>query len=165
MQRLYRAICSAAAAAIATGLLGPLVTPALAQQRTSLDAVSVHLFLEKSAQWSGDVTAIAGFKSWNGTPMGAGLPEDDRFQAVLIQVRLAAKGELFARGPQATVTVSDSRRRRVLLHRQIADVYVDAGGKTTKLVFLPDAACAPLDIRVTGGGRTIAKKVNIDCGE
>lgn len=146
-------------------LLAACVSAAAARDRAALDGMTVHLFLEKSGQLSPDVTAIADFKSWNGTPMGAGIPDGETFEALLIKVRFVSKGEVFAKGRQATVTVTNTKTRKTILRRRIADVYVDSAGKITKAVFLSEASCTPLTITVRGGGRTLTKKLDFECGE
>lgn len=146
-------------------LLTGFVAPATAQDRPTLENVAVHLYLEKAGQLSPDVTAIADFKSWNGSPMGAGIPDGDTFHAILIAVRFSSAKEIFAKGPQATVTVTDARTAKPLLRRILADIYIEAGGTVAKPVFLPDQGCRDLTIRVAARAKTIVKRLRFECGE
>jgi hypothetical protein len=54
---------------------------------SGLEGVSVHLFLEKSGSLSRDVTAVKDFQSWNFVPSGTGIPDDERFNDILVKVR------------------------------------------------------------------------------
>ena len=138
---------------------------ARAQDRPALDAVTLHLFLEKSGQLSPDVAAIADFKSWNSSPSGAGLPDGDLFEAILIEVHFTSKNEIFAKGRQATVTVKHRRTGKVLMRRSIRDVYIDRDGKVTKPVFLDGHSCTPLIVTVASGKEKITKTLDLECGE
>lgn len=141
------------------------VTPALAQGKAQLDAVSVHLFLATSGTLSADVATIKGFGARNFSVQGEGLADNERFYAALIRVRFTSKGEVFAQGTQAQVVVTDRWKKRVVRREQIANVYIGSHGFTHVPVFLPDAACGPFEIVVTGGGRKIVKQLEVTCGE
>jgi hypothetical protein len=94
-----------------------------------------------------------------------GIAPEERFYAVLIKVRLTSKGEVFAKGTQAQVVVTDRRTKKVVRRETIADVYIGSHGWTFVPVFLPNAAFGPFDVAVTGGGRKIAKAIEATCGE
>jgi hypothetical protein len=83
----------------------------------------------------------------------------------LIKVRFTSKGEVFADGTQAQVVVTDRWRKRVVRRERIAGVYIGSHGYTHVPVFLPDAACGPFEVVVTGGGRKIVKQIEATCGE
>jgi hypothetical protein len=141
-----------------------LLAPAAhAQDRATLDAVSLHLFLTKSGTLSRDVSA--NFSSWNFAPEGEGIPEGERFYAMLVRVRLTAPREVFAKGTQAEVVVTNRETRKVVKRERIANVYIGSEGWTFAPVFVPDAACGPFDIVVTGGAKKIAKALEAKCGE
>jgi hypothetical protein len=141
---------------------------ALAQRqspvRVVLDSVAVHLFLEDSGTLSPDVSVIADFAAFNFVASGTGVPPE-RFHDILVAVTLTSAGEAFARGRQATVTLTDLKTRRVIESRQIADVYVGRSGRVTKPLWFRDRSCQPLEIRVTGAGKAITKTLQMSCGE
>jgi hypothetical protein len=149
---------------LAIVLLALLIAPpALAQERATLDAVSLHLFLTKSGTLSRDVSE--NFGAWNFTPDGEGIPQGERFYAMLVRVRFTAPHEVFAKGAQAEVVVTDRQSRKVVKRERIVDVYVGSDGWTFMPIFVPNAACGPFDIVVTGGGKTITKALEARCGE
>jgi hypothetical protein len=143
------------------------VVAAQAQQRAEraqLDTVSVHLFLTKSGALSPDVETIEGFGAWNFSLQGKDI-DGERFYSMLIKVRLTAPREVFAKGPQAEVIVTDRRTRKVVKRERISDVYIGANGWTILPVWIADGACGPFEIVVTGGGKRIAKTLEAACGE
>src|SRR5262245_57533208 len=73
-----------------------------------LEGVSVHLFLEKSGSLSRDVTAVKDFQSWNFVPSGTGIPDDERFNDILIKVELGSSREIFAKGRQGKISLSSA---------------------------------------------------------
>jgi hypothetical protein len=139
--------------------------PAAAQGKVQLDSVSIHLFLATSGTLSPDVETIAGFGARNFGLQGEGIAPDERFYAALIKVRLISKTEVFAKGTQAQVVVTDRRTRKVVKRERIADVYIGSHGWTFVPVFVANAACGPFDIVVTGGGRRIERALEVTCGE
>jgi hypothetical protein len=140
-------------------------TPALAQGKVQLDAVSIHLFLATSGTLSPDVEMIKGFGARNFSLQGEGIADNERFYAALIRVRFTSKGEVFAEGTQAQVVVTDRWKKQVVRRERIAGVYVGSHGYTHVPVFLPNAACGPFEIVVTGSGRKIVKQLEVSCGE
>jgi hypothetical protein len=140
-------------------------TPAPAQDKAQLDAVSIHLFLATSGTLSPDVEAIDGFGARNFGLQGKGFADNERFYSALIRVRFTSKGEVFAKGTQAQVVVTDRWRKRVVRRERIADLYIGSHGFTHVPVFLADAACGPFEIVVTGGGRKIVRQLEATCGE
>ena len=137
---------------------------AKAAETARLAGVAVQLFLEDSGRLSPDVTEIADFRGFNMQANGTGLPLE-RFTDFLISVRFEAAGEIFAKGRQATVAIIDAKTRRTIEARLVTDVYIGRSGRTTRPVWVRDRMCSPLEIRVTGGGRTITKKLDLNCGE
>ena len=138
---------------------------ALAQGKAQLDSVTIHLFLATSGTLSPDLETIEGFGARNFSVQGEGLADDERFYAALIKVRFTSKGEVFAQGTQAQVVVTDRWKKRIVRREQIANVYIGSHGWTFVPVFLPDAACGPFEVVVTGGGRKIVKQIEATCGE
>ena len=138
---------------------------ALAQGKAQLNSVTIHLFLATSGTLSPDIETIAGFGARNFSVQGEGLADNERFDAVLIKVRFTSKGEVFAKGTQAQVVVTDRWKKRIVRREQIANVYIGSHGHTYVPVFLPDAACGPFEVVVTGGGRKIVKQIEATCGE
>jgi len=142
-----------------------LASPALAADRASLDAVSVHLFLQTSGTLSADVTAMKGFFARNFVPDGEGFAEHERFDDILVRVRLTAPKEVFAKGGQAEVVVTDTRTKQVVVRKQIADVYISPKGWIFIPVYVANVGCRPLEVTATGGGKRIVKSLQFGCGE
>lgn len=161
MHRLMVPLLAAAGALCAW----PQALLAQGNARAQLEAISVHLFLSTSGTLSPDVGSIKDFGARNFSVQGEGIADNERFHAVLIKVRMTSKGEIFAKGPQAEVVVTDRRTRKVIRRERIADLYIGSHGWTFVPVFLPDAACGPFDIVATGGGRRIVKSLEVSCGE
>ncbi len=140
---------------------------ARAQQRNAradIDSVSVHLFLTKSGALSADVETIEGFGAWNFALQGKDI-DGERFYSFLIKVKMTAPGEVFAKGRQAEVVVTDRRTKKIVKRERIADVYIGPNGWTIVPVWIADGACGPFDIVVSGGGKRIAKSLEAACGE
>jgi len=143
-----------------------LAAPAKAENtQLSIADVTVHLFFEISGEFSTDITRIKNFSSWNFVPMGQGMPDNDRFNAFLIKVKLGSKNEVFAEGRQATVRVLRSENAEVLVEQNLQDIYVGPSGSATKPVLVTGHVCEPLDIVVAGGGKTVKKHLAFNCGE
>jgi hypothetical protein len=143
-----------------------LLTPAAqAQNKATLDSVSVHLFLEKSGTLSPDVTAIPNFRTWNFAPATEGIPQDELFHAILVKLRITAPGEHFASGKVAELTLTNRTTKKVAKRARIADVYVGPEGAVFVPVLVEDAACGPFTLVVTGGAKRIAKSLELNCGE
>ena len=106
-----------------TALAGAALAQGRVPERAQLDSISVHLFLTKSGALSEDVATIEGFGARNFAVQGKGLDLAERFYSILIKVRLTSAGEVFAKGPQAEVVVTDRRTRKVVKREKIADVY------------------------------------------
>lgn len=138
---------------------------AQAQGRARLDSITVHAFLTKSGTLSDDLAKIEDFGARNFSIQGKGIAEGERFYAVLIKVKLTAPKEIFAKGTQAEIVVTDRRTRKVVRREKIADLYVGDHGWTIQPVFLPDAACGPFEIVASGGGRRLTRTVEATCGE
>ncbi len=139
--------------------------PAQAQGRARLDSITVHAFLTKSGTLSEDLETIEGFGARNFSIQGKGIADGERFYAILIKVKLTAPKEIFAKGPQAEIVVTDRRTKKVIKRERIADLYIGDHGWTIQPVFVPDAACGPFEIVVTGGGRKLTRAVETTCGE
>lgn len=131
----------------------------------SVADVTVHLFFEISGEFSGDITRIKNFSSWNFVPIGNGLPDNDRFNAFLIKVKLGSEQEVFAEGRQATVRVLRAENAEVLVEENLENIYVGPSGAATKPVLVTGHVCEPLDVVVEGGGKTVRKHLAFNCGE
>ena len=156
-------------ALIAAVAAGPASAQTKAQpkapvQTLALEAVSVHLFLEESGTLSADASGTPGI---SGANMRAQLPGDksEPFHNFLVKVVLTSKGEAFARGRQATVSIVDVKSKRVIETHGISDVYVGSGGRTVKAIWVRDRVCQALEVRVTAGPKTITRKLEFHCGE
>ena len=135
------------------------------QDRARLNSISVHLFLATSGMLSEDVETIAGFGARNFSLQGNGIKDNERFYSALIKVKLTAPKEIFAKGPQAEIVVTDRRTRKVVKRERLADIYIGSHGWTVMPVWLPDAACGPFEIVATGGGRKLTRALEVTCGE
>lgn len=135
-----------------------------AAERINFESFAVRLFLQRSGMLSTDVTRVADFGSWNSEPRGKGIPEGERFDAALIVLRFSAAGEVFAKGEQARLTVTDDARQ-VVLSSRIRDVYVGPEGVTHLAFFLPETSCTRVQIRVVSGRKTMSKSLPFSCGE
>ena len=130
-------------------------TPAHAQDRARLNSISVHVFLTKSGTLSDDLEKIGGFGARNFSIQGKGIADNERFYSALIKVKLTAPKEIFAKGSQAEIVVTDRRTKKVVKRERLADIYIGSHGWTVMPVWLPDAACGPFEIVATGGGRKL----------
>ena len=142
-----------------------LICACPASAQTQLNSVTIHLFLASSGTLSPDVETIKGSGAWNFSVQGEGIADNERFYAVLIKVRMTSKGEVFAKGTQARVVVTDRRTKKVVRRERVADLYIGSHGWTFVPIFLPNAACGPFEIVATGGGREIVKQIEAACGE
>ena len=142
---------------------------AQAQQRTkdraALDSISVHLFLSKSGMLSPDVETIEGFGAWNFALQGKDIEPGERFYSILIRVKFTAPREIFAKGRQAEVVMTDRRTRKVVKRERISGVYIGSHGWTHVPVWVEDGACGPFEIVASGGGKRIVKQLEAACGE
>lgn len=127
--------------------------------------VSVHLLLEKTGGLSPDLMQLRDLYSWNSEPSGTGIPEGERFDAILIKVRLVSDREVFARGEQARVTVSASGPTRVLRDEHIQGVYIGPERTATKFIFVGGVSCTPIVVKVTAGAKSFSKALPFNCGE
>lgn len=146
-------------------LAAPIAAQVQKGERARLDSISVHLFLATSGTLSADVDTIDGFGARNFSVQGKGIKDDERFYAALIKVRMTAPKEIFAKGPQAEITVTDRRTKKVVKRERIADLYVGGHGWTIVPVWLPSAACGPFEIVASGGGRKLTRSLEVTCGE
>ncbi len=140
-------------------------TPAHAQDRARLNSISVHVFLTKSGTLSDDLEKIGGFGARNFSIQGKGIADNERFYSALIKVKLTAPKEIFAKGSQAEIVVTDRRTKKVVKRERLADIYIGSHGWTVMPVWLPDAACGPFEIVATGGGRKLTRALEVTCGE
>jgi hypothetical protein len=142
-----------------------LQAQAQGKARAHLDSMTVHAFLTRSGTLSDDLGKIEGLIARNFSIQGKGIPDGERFYAVLVKVRLIASKEIFAEGTQAEVVVTDRRNRKVVKRERVADVYIGDHGWTILPVFVPAAACGPFDVVATGGGRKLTRAIEATCGE
>jgi hypothetical protein len=149
----------------AAALLAALALPAAAQDKAQLGTVTLHLFLEPRGVWSPDVATMPEFQSFNFGASGKGMPEDAKWDALLIRVQLRAPKEIFAKGQQAVVTVTHRKTKKVIRRAVIADVYIGTNGTTWKPVLVDNVGCAPMDIVVQSGAQRFVKSLEINCGE
>lgn len=164
LRQLLRHVAPFRALALAA-LVSAVSSFALAQGKVQLDSVTIHLFLETSGTLTPDIDTIEGFGARNFSLQGEGIADNERFTAALLKVRFTSQREVFAQGTQAQIVVTDRWRKRVVRRERIAGVYIGSSGYTHVPVFLPDAACGPFEVVVTGGGRKIVKQIESTCGE
>jgi hypothetical protein len=162
-----RLAARAAAALLALVVLAAagVAAPARAQDRAGLGEVAIYVFLEKSGRFSVDISKMADFSAGQFSPMGPGIPEGERFDSIFIRVELTAPKEIFAKGPQATVTVTHSKTKRVISRTVLADVYVGPERRVYKGVYVDRVGCAPMDIVVQAGAKRFARSLPVHCGE
>ena len=138
------------------------LTPRIARGSNS---ISVHLFLATSGTLSEDVETIDGFLARNFSVQGKGITDNERFYSALIKVKLTAPKEIFAKGLQAEVVVTDRRTRKVVKRQRLSDVYIGSHGWTILPVWVADAACGPFEIVASRGGRKLVRQLEVTCGE
>jgi hypothetical protein len=142
-----------------------LASSARSADRAQLDAVSVHLFLEKLGTFSSDITSIPNFYSWNMVPSGGGIPKDEKFGSVLNKLRFNSPAEVFAKGMQARIVVMSSKDKKIIKTETFKDLYIGPGRIGYRALFVQNVSCTLLDILVTSPGKRIRKVVNFNCGE
>lgn len=136
-----------------------------APDRARLDSISVHLFLATSGTLSEDVDKIDGFGARNFSLQGKGIADNERFYSALIKVKLTAPKEVFAKGTQAEIVVTDRRTKKIVKREKLADIYIGSHGWTIVPIWLQDAACGPFEIVATGSGRKLTRQLEVTCGE
>jgi len=148
---------------MALWLTGPA---ALAQDdKLSLHAVSIHLFLEKSGEFSHDITQAPGVGAWNFRPISGDVDSDESFHSYLIKVTFRSGGEAYAEGEQATLVISEVESGTVLVTETIRDVYIGPSGQVTKPFLIHDQVCGPLRVDVSDDEKTITNRLQFACGE
>lgn len=151
------------AAIIAFWLTSP---PAIAQNdKLSLHAVSIHLFLENSGQFSHDITQAPGVGAWNFRPISGDVDHDETFHSYLIKVTFRSGGEVFTEGEQATLVISEIESGKVLLTETIRNLYIGPSGQVTKPFLIHDLVCGPLRVDVSDHEKTITNQLQFVCGE
>lgn len=129
-----------------------------------LENISVHLFLEKSGSFSRDVTTMKDFRSWNFVPFGAGIPEGERFDDILVKIALGSPKEVFAKGRQGELSLVSAENGKPVETKAIDDVYLN-DGKSYRAFYISGVACKPLVLTATVGGKTVRKDLPFRCGE
>jgi len=133
--------------------------------KLSADSVSIHLFLEKSGEFSRDVTQAPVIGAWNFRPISGSIDGDESFHSFLIKVTFRASGEVFAKGEQATLVVSEDESGTILVTETIHDVYIGAAGRVTKPFLIRDQVCGPLRVDISDHEKTITNRLEFACGE
>jgi len=139
--------------------------PTIAAAQVTLEAVTVHVFLETSGLLSPDVTSMRFFETRNGKALGSDLPEEEMYDSFLVKIAFSAPNEVFQPGSIATVRITGKKTRRVVLVRTIRDLYVGPAGRTHIPIFVAGRQCEPIAIEVRSGARTIRKELEFTCGE
>jgi len=155
----------AALAHVLTFAAGAAFAQSKGKDRAQLDSVSVHIFLTKSGTLSDDVTAMEKFAAWNFSPDGTGIPPGEKFYSMLIRVKFTSNGEVFAKGQQAELVVTDRRTRKIVKREKFSGVYIGPHGWTYLPVFIEDGACGPFEIVASAPGKRITKSLEMACGE
>ena len=128
-------------------------------------AVSVHLFLTPSGEFSDDVAAMPGFSSWNFTPSVPTGRNDQRFESYLVKVRLGTKKEAFHKGHVGSVSVLSRRNKKVLYSSAVRGLYIGAEGETVVARLVEGHVCEPVTVVVAIGSSRLSKNLEFLCGE
>jgi hypothetical protein len=142
-----------------------LAAPAIAASPVTLEAVTVHVFLETSGHLSADVTSMRFFETRNGMALGSDLPDEEMYDSFLVKLAFSAPRETFQPGSIATVRITAKKTGRIVLVRTIRDLYVGPAGRTHIPIFVAGRQCEPVAIEVRSAARTIRKEVEFTCGE
>lgn len=140
------------------------LSPAIAQDRATVEDFSVHLFMIEKGELSPDVTKVPGFHSWNFSASGDGF-DGGQFHGYLISLRFVSPREVFAKGLQARLELRDRKKGRVLRKLTISDVYVGAGTPAYRALFVDGLDCTSVEIVVVSHGKRIVKALPLECGE
>lgn len=131
-----------------------------------LDAVTVHLFLEKSGQLSPDITSMNSFSCRNFAPSGDGLPEGERFHSFLIKLAFSAPKESFSGATVAVVKLINNKTRKVILSRTIRNLYVGPNKQSFVGIFVEEGhECDNMTVDVVSSDQKIVKEIPFTCGE
>ena len=133
--------------------------------KLSIHAVSIHLFLEISGEFSHDVTQAPGVGAWNFRPISGDIDFDEIFHSYLIKVSFRSGGEVFAEGEQATLVISEIESGKVLLTETIRNLYIGPSGQVTKPFLIHDLVCGPLRVDISDLEKTITNQLQFACGE
>lgn len=135
-----------------------------ASEQVKLDAVSVHLFYERSGQLSPDITNIREFGTHNFHPFGEGVPDEEIFHSFLIKLSFSAPKETFEPGLVATLRLTNDEKK-VILKREIRSLYIPESGRINKGLWVEGHECEMLTLEVTDNGQTVTKRLPFHCGE
>ena len=131
-----------------------------------LSAVTVHLFLDGTGEFTSDVTDMKGFGARNFRPFADGQDFGaNNFHSLLVKILFTAPVETLENGRVAELTVSNVDTGKIILRRTISGVYVGANGRTTIPILLSGHECDALQIVVKSSTTTIRKHLAFRCAE
>jgi hypothetical protein len=134
------------------------------QSIPNIDAISAHLFYERSGSFSDNIASPAQFHGWN-TIIGEG---DAREPAndILIKIYLSAgeNKQTFTKVP-LIVDVKDRKTGKKIVRRSFQNLLFGYDGKLVKASWLPDVTCAELQIEASVGASRRIVTADFKCGE
>lgn len=128
-------------------------------------ALSVHLLLTPSGEFSDDVTALPAFMSWNFVPTVQLSPTEQRFDSYLVKVRLASPSEALYKGRIGKIEVFGRLSKKVLFTSPVHNLYIGASGETVVARLVEGSACEPVMVAVSIGSSRTSKNIEFMCGE
>jgi hypothetical protein len=128
-------------------------------------ALTVHLLLTPSGEFSGDISAMPGFSSWNFTPTVPVGPDEQQFNSFLIKVRLGSATEAFHKATVGSISVLSRRTKKVLFSSPIRDLYIGPGGEAVVARLVGGHVCEPIIVVATVGPSTVSRNIEFLCGE
>ena len=139
--------------------------PAAAAEPVQVQAVSIHLFLTPTGEFSEDIAALEGFSSWNFTPAIPLRTPGRQFHSYLIKVYLKTAKEAYVRGKIASVEVRSQARKRSLHASTVSNLYFPAEGETVIARLIEGHVCEPVTILVSTATSRVTKNIDFQCGE
>ncbi len=146
------AVAAAAAAVLAASA---------AASEPKIAAIEARLFYESTGRLSDNVAPPADFTFWN-TLIGEGQAEEPASD-VLLTVTVTGEPGSFVEAP-LTIVVTGSDQK-VVARREIKGLLLNAEGRTTRALLVPDTTCNPIDVKASIGKSASSVNVPFACGE
>jgi hypothetical protein len=130
-------------------------------------AVSVHLLLSPSGEFSEDITELPAFSSWNFRPIDPVKPvnERERFDSYIIKIRFGAAREVFQTGKVGEIVLRSIKTKKVLFTSSVENLYIGESGETVLARLVQGHVCEPVEIVASTGKSKITKRIDFACGE
>ena len=128
-------------------------------------ALTVHLLLTPSGEFSGDIAAMPGFSSWNFTPTVPVGSDDQRFNSFLIKIRLAGETESFHKASVGSISVLSRRTKKVLFSSPIRGLYIGPSGEAVVARLVDGHVCEPITVVAAVGPSSVWRDIEFLCGE